>query len=56
MLIFGARFLVEFVKVGQTARDYTLTLNTGQMLSIPLVLAGVYLFIKATKTVDPTKG
>lgn len=43
ILIFGARFAVEFVKLGQTARDYTLPLNTGQLLSIPLVLAGIYL-------------
>lgn len=43
ILIFGARFIVEFVKLGQTARDEYLFLNTGQLLSIPLVLAGVYL-------------
>ena len=35
---------------GQTARDYTLLLNTGQILSIPLVIAGVYLMVKSTKT------
>ena len=43
VFIFGARFLVEFVKLGQTARDAYLPINTGQILSIPLVLAGVYL-------------
>jgi prolipoprotein diacylglyceryl transferase len=43
ILIFGARFMVEFVKMGQTARDEYLFLNTGQLLSIPLVLAGIYL-------------
>jgi prolipoprotein diacylglyceryl transferase len=45
--IFGARFLVEFIKLGQTARDFELPINTGQMLSIPLVLAGIYLVYKA---------
>lgn len=43
ILIFGSRFFVEFVKLGQTARDEYLFLNTGQLLSIPLVLAGIYL-------------
>jgi prolipoprotein diacylglyceryltransferase len=38
--------MVEFVKMGQTARDEYLFLNTGQLLSIPLVLAGIYLLWK----------
>jgi prolipoprotein diacylglyceryltransferase len=45
--VFGARFLVEFIKLGQTARDFQLPINTGQMLSVPLILAGVYLVYKA---------
>ncbi|MEY4287115.1 MAG: hypothetical protein RL511_1201 [Bacteroidota bacterium] len=49
ILIFGARIICEFFKLGQTARDYTLPLNTGQLLSIPLVIAGIYLVMKATK-------
>lgn len=49
ILIFGSRIICEFFKLGQTARDYTLPLNTGQMLSIPLVLAGIYLIVKANK-------
>jgi prolipoprotein diacylglyceryl transferase len=49
ILIFGARIICEFFKLGQTARDYTLPLNTGQMLSIPLVLAGIYLVYNASK-------
>ena len=50
ILVFGARFGVEFIKIGQTARDSVLLLNTGQILSIPLVLTGVYLILKAKKT------
>jgi prolipoprotein diacylglyceryl transferase len=46
ILLFGARFIVEFVKLGQTMRDDYLVLNTGQILSIPLVLTGVYLLWK----------
>jgi prolipoprotein diacylglyceryl transferase len=49
ILIFGARIICEFFKLGQTARDYTIPLNTGQLLSIPLVIAGIYLVMKATK-------
>ncbi|MEY5001326.1 MAG: hypothetical protein RLZZ211_1362 [Bacteroidota bacterium] len=49
ILIFGARIICEFFKLGQTARDYTLPLNTGQLLSIPLVIAGIYLVMKASK-------
>lgn len=49
ILIFGSRIICEFFKLGQTARDYTLPLNTGQLLSIPLVIAGIYLVMKAAK-------
>ena len=47
MLLFTARFLVEFVKLGQTERDATMFINTGQMLSIPFVLIGLYLFFRS---------
>jgi prolipoprotein diacylglyceryl transferase len=43
ILIFGARFIVEFFKEGQTERDEWMFINTGQILSIPLVIAGVVL-------------
>ncbi len=49
ILIFGARIICEFFKLGQTARDYSLPLNTGQLLSIPLVIAGIYLLYHSTK-------
>ncbi|MBM3430382.1 MAG: prolipoprotein diacylglyceryl transferase [Bacteroidetes bacterium] len=53
IFIFGARFLVEFVKLGQTANDDSISvstgLNTGQWLSIPLVLAGIYLLYRSKK-------
>ncbi|MFM7005709.1 MAG: prolipoprotein diacylglyceryl transferase [Flavobacteriales bacterium] len=49
VLIFGSRIICEFFKLGQTARDYTMPLNTGQLLSIPLVLAGIYLIYNSNK-------
>ena len=49
ILLFTVRFFVEFVKVGQTERDNTLFLNTGQLLSIPFVLAGIYILWNSIK-------
>jgi phosphatidylglycerol:prolipoprotein diacylglycerol transferase len=49
ILIWGARFMVEFVKLGQTARDEYLFLNTGQLLSIPLIIAGIILLYRGMK-------
>lgn len=49
ILVFGARFFVEFVKIGQTSRDDVWMLNTGQLLSIPLVLAGVFIVARALR-------
>lgn len=47
VFIFGARLFVEFYKVGQTARDEVLFLNTGQFLSIPFIIIGIVLIINA---------
>jgi phosphatidylglycerol---prolipoprotein diacylglyceryl transferase len=46
VLIWTARFTIEFVKVGQTERDDVWALNTGQLLSIPFILIGVYLLLR----------
>jgi prolipoprotein diacylglyceryl transferase len=49
ILVFCARFLIEFVKTKQA--DYTLGigLSTGQLLSIPFLVLGVYLVIAAIR-------
>lgn len=52
VLLFGARFLVEGLKEGQTARDFENMINTGQMLSIPFVLLGIYLLFRKAKSVE----
>lgn len=41
ILIFTARFLIEFVKENQEAFEDGMVLNMGQLLSIPFVLIGV---------------
>jgi prolipoprotein diacylglyceryl transferase len=45
--IFLPRFLIEFIKNDQVAREATMTLNIGQQLSIPFILLGVILVIYA---------
>jgi prolipoprotein diacylglyceryl transferase len=40
--IFGLRFLIEFVKENQSTFEDTMWINMGQLLSIPIVLVGVY--------------
>ncbi|OPZ53034.1 MAG: Prolipoprotein diacylglyceryl transferase [Bacteroidetes bacterium ADurb.BinA012] len=45
ILVFGFRFLVEYIKEDQVAFEAGMKLNMGQWLSIPLVLAGIVLLI-----------
>lgn len=49
ILVFGVRFLIEFIKEPQEGFEKSMTLNMGQLLSIPLIITGailVYLAIK----------
>ncbi len=45
--IFLPRFIIEFIKNDQVAREATMTLNIGQQLSIPFIVLGVLLVIYA---------
>jgi prolipoprotein diacylglyceryl transferase len=45
--VFMARFVIEFVKENQEAFESTMTLNMGQILSIPFVLAGIWFIYNA---------
>lgn len=47
--IFASRFFIEFVKENQEAFEEGMTLNMGQLLSIPFVLSGFYLVYRALK-------
>ena len=52
ILIFTARFFVEFLKEDQVAFEATMKINMGQLLSIPFVLiglAGLYWSIRRKK-------
>ena len=44
MLAFGSRFAIEFLKEPQETFEAALPLDLGQLLSIPAVLIGVWLF------------
>jgi len=44
---FGMRFLIEFIKEPQVGFEETMSLNMGQLLSIPFVLVGLALLIFA---------
>ena len=42
---FGMRFLIEFIKEPQVGFEQAMTLNMGQLLSIPFILAGIGILV-----------
>nr|PZN50530.1 MAG: prolipoprotein diacylglyceryl transferase [Bacteroidota bacterium] len=44
---FGLRFVIEFLKEPQVAFEETLPINMGQILSIPLVFAGIWILVRS---------
>ena len=49
MVVAGFRFCVEFVKEVQVGFERDMVLNMGQWLSLPFILWGIYLIIRAYK-------
>jgi prolipoprotein diacylglyceryltransferase len=49
VLIFSARFVIEFVKTQQADYSFGIGLSTGQLLSIPFLLFGFYLLFRSVK-------
>lgn len=47
--IFGTRFLLEFIKLNQESFEEGMLLNMGQWLSLPFIIWGIYLIIRARK-------
>ncbi|MBN3583497.1 prolipoprotein diacylglyceryl transferase [Algoriphagus aestuarii] len=47
--VFGMRFIWEYFKAVQVEFEESMVLNMGQILSIPLVIAGIFLVIRALK-------
>ncbi len=50
VLIFVARFVLEFFKENQEQFEEGMKLNMGQILSIPFILIGLYLMFRKTKS------
>ena len=57
VLVFCARFIIEFSKENQEVFENSLPINMGQILSIPFVLTGLYFMFRKSpqSTVDPGK-
>jgi len=49
ILLFSARFIIEFVKNDQVAFESGMQLNMGQLLSLPFILAGVVMILWTKK-------
>lgn len=47
VMVFLARFLIEFVKEDQESFEATMMLNMGQWLSVPFILGGIALIVLA---------
>jgi len=52
-LLFSFRFFVEFLKEDQVEKEATMALNIGQLLSIPLILIGLFILFKVWRNPKP---
>ncbi|MDN3595947.1 prolipoprotein diacylglyceryl transferase [Zunongwangia endophytica] len=55
ILLFLARFIIEFFKENQVAFEDSLTLNMGQILSLPFIVAGILLIFWKRNNLMNTK-
>lgn len=49
VILFGLRFVYEFVKENQVEFEDSMSLNMGQILSIPLVIIGIWILLNLDK-------
>lgn len=49
VVLWSVRFLIEFIKLPQVDFENTMLLNMGQLLSIPLIIFGIILLVRAKK-------
>lgn len=49
IILFGLRFVHELFKENQVSFEDSMSLNMGQILSIPLIIAGIFIFLRAIK-------
>lgn len=61
IVLFGMRFLIEFIKEPQVGFEETMTINMGQILSLPFILCGIAILVwslikgKPAQAVHPEK-
>lgn len=55
IILFGLRFVYEFVKENQVEFEDTMSLNMGQILSIPLVIIGIWIVFNLNKLQPKSK-
>ena len=53
IVLFGMRFLIEFIKEDQSAFEAGMVLNMGQWLSVPFIIAGVLILIWSLTKAGP---
>lgn len=53
IVLFGMRFLIEFIKEDQSAFEADMTFNMGQWLSVPFVIAGILILIWSFRKAGP---
>ncbi|OKL39390.1 prolipoprotein diacylglyceryl transferase [Pontibacter flavimaris] len=51
--LFTFRFLVEFLKENQVEKEASMALNIGQLLSIPLIIIGLFILFKVWQNPKP---
>jgi len=54
VILFGLRFVHEFFKENQVEFENEIPLNMGQWLSIPLILAGIFLLFQVSRKIKKT--
>lgn len=47
VLVFGSRFVLEFIKTAQADYEAGFAISVGQWLSVPFVLLGIYYMVKS---------
>jgi prolipoprotein diacylglyceryl transferase len=53
IMLFGARFIIEFIKNPQVEFEKSMLLDMGQWLSLPFIVGGVWILYKARKNKLP---
>ncbi len=55
IVLFGMRFLIEFIKEPQVGFEESMVLNMGQWLSVPFILAGIVILVWSLKKGKPCR-